>query len=79
MTDAEVEAEILALALERAPKSLCPSEVARKLDDDWRPLMPRVREIAFALQRVGRLRITQKGKPVDPNQVKGPIRLQLPG
>ncbi|MEO0665504.1 MAG: DUF3253 domain-containing protein, partial [Pseudomonadota bacterium] len=43
-TDEEIRAALLSLAAARAPKTFCPSEVARALADDWRPLMTRVRE-----------------------------------
>ncbi|MEO0931849.1 MAG: DUF3253 domain-containing protein [Pseudomonadota bacterium] len=50
----------------------CPSEVARRLADDWRPLMPLVREVAADMPEII---ATQKGVPVDPLLAKGPIRL----
>ena len=63
---------LLALAAERADdKTFCPSEAARRLAKDWRPLMPDIRRVATTLP----LSATQKGKPVDPLTAKGPIRL----
>ncbi len=62
-------------------KTICPSEVSRALaleEDAWRALMPEVRSVASALAREGRLVITQKGRVVDGDQVRGPIRLGLP-
>ncbi len=56
-------------------KNFCPSEAARRLVDDWRPLMPEVRRVAATLD----LMATRKGTPVDPVTAKGPIRLGLPG
>ena len=74
-SDDEIRAVLLALAQERGPeKSFCPSEAARRLAEEWRPLMPRIRTIAGA---VG-LRATQKGRPVDPETAAGPIRLSQP-
>ena len=66
------------LAARRADASICPSEVARRLSpDDWRALMPRVREVAFDMARAGRVRITQGDRAVNPVQpVGGPIRLR---
>lgn len=66
------------LAARSADASICPSEVARRLSpDDWRVLMPRVREVAFDMARAGRVRITQRGRAVDPVEpVGGPIRLR---
>ncbi|WP_245904274.1 DUF3253 domain-containing protein [Roseicyclus mahoneyensis] len=56
-----------------AGASFCPSEAARALSDDWRPLMPEVRRVAAGLPLVA----TQKGAPVDPMTARGPIRLRL--
>ena len=56
----------------RPDTTFCPSEVARALSDDWRPLMPLVRDVAADLPE---LRATQKGQPVDPRMARGPIRL----
>lgn len=66
------------LLRQRGPdKSICPSEVARAIAEEWRPLMPLVREVAAQERKAGRLLITQKGKPVDPGTARGPIRLAL--
>ena len=71
---------ILALAAERGPgKTFCPSEAARRMAEDWRPLMPEVRREAGALAAQGRLRITQGGETVEAEKAEGPIRLGLPG
>lgn len=73
-TDDDIAACLMAMARARgAEKSLCPSEVARCLSSDWRPLMPRVRAVAATLP----LLATQKGRPVDPHTAPGPIRLRL--
>ena len=73
-TDAEIAAVLMALARTRGPaKSFCPSEAARRLAADWRPMMPEVRRVATTLP----LRATQKGQPVDPVTARGPIRLAL--
>ncbi|WP_395742337.1 DUF3253 domain-containing protein [Prosthecobacter sp.] len=53
----------------------CPSEAARQLSREWRPLMQRVREVAAALVDEGLLVCTQKSEPADPLAAKGPIRL----
>ena len=77
--DQEIIQHLLDLAQKRGPqKSFCPSEVARALSPNWRPLMPKVRDQAGRLVDQGRLRASQKGKPVDPRSAKGPIRLHLP-
>ena len=78
-----LEAAILRLAGEReSGKTICPSEAARAVagneSDAWGALMPQVRKIAVRLAKEGRLVITRKGKPVDPDDFKGVYRLSLP-
>ena len=58
--------------------SICPSEVARALAEDWEPLMEPVRMAARRLVAGGEAEITQKGSVVDPSTAKGPIRVRLP-
>ena len=78
MTDArQIEAEILAQTIARGPdKSICPSEVARTLDPEWRPIMHLVRQTAARLATEGQIEILRKGKPIDPADMKGVIRLR---
>jgi len=78
-----LEAALLRLAAERGPASTaCPSEAARSVGgshpDQWGPLMQPVRRIAVRLANEGRLVITRKGKPVDPNDFRGVYRVSLP-
>ncbi|WP_110708268.1 DUF3253 domain-containing protein [Salinicola sp. CR57] len=71
---------ILAMAESRgSTKTFCPSEVARQLDDDWRPLMAPVRASSRELAREGRLAVLQRGRALSPEEPwHGAIRLQLP-
>lgn len=84
MTSTEMlEATILQLAGERERgKTICPSEAARAIAGNegaaWGALMPDIRRAAVRLANEGRLVITRKGKPVDPNDFKGVYRLSLP-
>ncbi|PIP88994.1 MAG: hypothetical protein COW01_15515 [Bdellovibrionales bacterium CG12_big_fil_rev_8_21_14_0_65_38_15] len=58
-------------------KTICPSEI---LDDDDKKdakKMERVRSAGRLLAHEGKIEITQKGKAVDPNDFKGPIRFKL--
>lgn len=78
-SEAEIEQAILAAVSRRAPgRTICPSEPARALSADWRPLMPRIRAVAARLGREGRLEATRRGAPVDPEAPGGPIRLAAP-
>ena len=77
---ADIERTILALLAQRdAGKTICPSEAARALAADWRPLMDDVRATAAAMADDGRLEVTQRGEVVDVREARGPIRLRLPG
>lgn len=59
-------------------KTICPSEVARKLwPDDWQKHMPGVREAAVVLRNEGRIRIMQNGKEIFGEEMKGLIRIQI--
>jgi predicted amidohydrolase len=72
--DARIAEVLMDLAHRRgADSTFCPSEAARALCDDWRPLMPAVRRVAAGLPLVA----TQGGVPVDPIGATGPIRLGL--
>ena len=62
-------------------KTICPSEVPRKLynANTWRSKMELTRTVALRLVRNGKIVIKQKGKVIDiDNGFKGPIRLSLP-
>lgn len=76
--DADIAATIMRLVTARGTeKSICPSEVARALDPAWQRLMGPVRKAAISLALAGRIAILRKGKPVDPADVRGVIRLRL--
>lgn len=79
MQDADILKTILLMAAQRGPeKSTCPSEIARLLfPDDWRQHMRIVVDAAVDLQNQGKIVITQKGKPIDVNHIKGPIRIKI--
>lgn len=81
--NSQLEQAMLAQAAERGPeKTLCPSDVARAIGgshpDGWGPLMQPIRRIAVRLAKEGRLVITRKGRPVDPDDFRGVYRLGLP-
>ena len=74
MTDDRIAAVLMDLAhLRGRGATFCPSEAARALSPDWRPLLPEVRRVSAGLP----LRATQKGAEVDPLTARGPIRLGL--
>jgi hypothetical protein len=60
-----------------AGRSICPSDVARALDADWRRLLAPVRRAAAQLADAGRIDILRKGKPIPPQEMRGVIRLRL--
>jgi hypothetical protein len=72
----QIRALLLRLAEERGPDAtFCPSDAARRLAKDWRPLMDEVREVAAKLVEEKKLVCTQKGRTVHPLTAKGAIRL----
>jgi hypothetical protein len=73
VSDADIEAKILDL-LNAREGTICPSDAARALAEDWRPLMDPVRRVARDMEQI---EITQKGRVVDPDTARGPIRLRL--
>ncbi|MBW0294224.1 MULTISPECIES: DUF3253 domain-containing protein [Rhodococcus] len=65
------------LSARSAESSICPSDVARAAaPDNWRPLMEPVREAARHMVAEGEVQITQGGEVVDPESVRGPIRIR---
>jgi hypothetical protein len=79
-TDQDLEQAIMDLLSCRVRgATLCPSEAARRVAGDvgWRALMESTRMAARRLCHDGRVVITQRGRVVDPDRAKGPIRLRL--
>jgi hypothetical protein len=75
------EAAILRLTANCAPgRSLSPVDIARALipdeGDAWHRAMPAVRQAALRLALAGRIDILRKGKPVDPPELRGVVRLR---
>ena len=80
--DAAIEAALLRLLADRGERrSLDPAEVARAIGgphpDGWGPLMGAVRRVASRLAREGRVVILRKGRPVDPDALRGVYRLTI--
>jgi len=73
-----ITAALLHLAAERGPeKSLCPTDVALAVSaENWRPLLGAVRKVAADLARQGKIEILRKGKPINPDDMRGVIRLR---
>ncbi len=73
-----IEAAILSHVLVCGPEgSICPSDVAMAMGADWRTRLTAVRRAAIRLAVAGQIDILRKGKPVDPIDVKGVIRLRI--
>jgi len=78
MSDSKDEARqaIISLLKERPEdSSICPSEAAQEMSDDWRDLMDDVREAASELEDKGAVKITQGGEEVDISEANGPVRI----
>ena len=65
------------LAARAAGATICPSEVARAIaPSGWRPLMPRVRDVAATMAVAGEVELRQRGRVVPPlDPVRGPLRI----
>lgn len=76
-----VDDAILSLASAKgASSSITPEDAARAVDPEkWRAHMGEVRGAAVRLAKEGRIVILRKGKPVDPENFKGVIRLRIVG
>ena len=72
------------LAVRGADKTICPSEVARRMaelagyPERWQAWLNRTRATAILMAERGSLVISQRGQRVDPANVRGAIRLGLP-
>ena len=80
MTDQENIAQVIlqTAQIRGVLKSTCPSEIARELfPKDWRNHMGEIRDAAIALHNSGKVLLTQKGRVIDPEDVKGPIRIKI--
>ena len=86
MTQADLDETILALCMDAGPpRTICPTDVAKAYaaarDEDalaWRSHLGEVRRRAVTLAEQGRIVIYRKGKPIDPAETRGVIRLGLP-
>ena len=77
--DRRLEAAIERLVAERPRGSICPSEAARAVrSEGWRALMEPARMAARRLWHQGRVRILQRNRPIDPDDMRGPVRLAVP-
>ncbi len=58
--------------------SVRPEDVAMELyPEEWQSVLKRVRLFAKQLAQMGEIEILRKGKPVDPDDFKGVIRLRI--
>ena len=79
---AAIRGAILALASERGPaKTVDPMEVAVRVagknEKVWRRLMKPIREEATRLAQDRRIVVLRKGKPADPEAIRGLWRFRL--
>lgn len=68
--------------------TVSPNDIAKKIARDrakdtdphdiWRKYLLAVKQQAKSLARAGRISILRRGKPIDPNKMKGLIKLSLP-
>ena len=74
-----LEQAILELSAARGSgASLCPSEASRRaFPDDWRRHLQATRSAARRLARRGEIEILQRGRRIDPDSMRGPVRLRI--
>ncbi|MGZ3304634.1 MAG: DUF3253 domain-containing protein [Asticcacaulis sp.] len=61
----------------RNQESISPNDVAKAVSaEGWRRELPKVRAIAIGLARKGQIEILRKGKPADPDDVRGIWRMR---
>ena len=65
------------LKLRHCGQTICPSEVLPDPQKSDKVMMEHVRRSARLLAAKGVIEITQKGRAVDPQDFRGPIRLRL--
>ncbi len=72
--------EAIVAALIRAGQSTIGlTELAQQTtSSDWHAHLPTVRRVVFALAAAGRVVLYRKGKPIDPQDARGVIRIGLP-
>jgi len=77
--EAQIRREIIQVLEKRGVgKTCCPSEIPRKLfPKRWRDYMALTRLVAVQMVKEGLLDIYQRGKKVEIDNIKGPIRLRL--
>ena len=81
MTDEDLttDMETLRFRLRERARAFAASRAKPKDPPDlWRRYLKAVKQQMVHLARAGRIEITRKGQPVDPNDFKGVVRLRLP-
>lgn len=70
------DALLTLLSARASGATICPSEILPPELKSDKARMEQVRQAARRLAHAGRIEITQKGKVVDPDTFRGPIRLR---
>lgn len=75
----QVEETLLALLSQmRDGESISPNQVAKAINaENWQRELPKIKAVAVGLARQGRVEFLRKGKPVEPEGLKGIYRLRL--
>jgi hypothetical protein len=73
------EETLLALLSQvRSTESISPNDVAKAMSaENWQRELPKVRAVITGLARQGRIQVLRKGKPVEPEGLKGIYRVRL--
>lgn len=63
----------------REGESISPNDVAKAIDRaGWQRELPKVRAVIIGLARQDKLQVVRKGKPIEPEGIKGIYRVRLP-
>jgi hypothetical protein len=75
-----IEETIAALLSQvREGESISPNDVAKTLDaENWRRELPKIRAVIVGMTRQGRLEMLRKGRPTEPEEVRGIYRIRKP-
>jgi hypothetical protein len=75
-----IEETIAALLSQvREGESISPNDVAKLLNPEgWRRELPKIRAVIVGMARQGRLEMLRKGRPTEPEEVRGIYRIRKP-
>jgi hypothetical protein len=78
MSQLAEETLLTLLSQVRSGESISPNDVAKAMSaENWQRELPKVRAVIVNLARQGKIQVLRKGKPVEPEGLKGIYRIRL--